>query len=123
MARTKNYEAHISNLQAEIESTTKKLATLNEQMTSLLKEKEENEVTALYQYIRANNISMKDIVKTFKSDKDTNANTSTQNKTPRAKSQTAQSRSRKTNTKTLSNETKKRNSRSKKENNSSAKSL
>lgn len=117
MARTKNYEAHISNLQAEIESTTKKLATLNEQMNTLLKEKEENEVTALYQYIRANNISMKDIVKTFKSDKDADVNTSTQNKTPRAKSQTTQSRSRKTNTKTLSNETKKKNSRSKKNSN------
>ncbi len=117
MARTKDYDTHISNLQVEIDSTTKKLQTLNEQMATLLKEKEESDVTALYKYIRANNISMKDIVKTFNSDKDADANTSTQDKAPRAKSQTAQSRSRKTNTKTLSNETNKKNSRGKKNSN------
>ena len=98
MARNKNYDAHITNLKNEIEKTTKKLQTLNEQLTTILKEKEENEATTLYQYIRANNISMKDIVKTFHSDKDGNELKKTQNKNT-----TTQSRTKKSNTKKLSN--------------------
>lgn len=127
MARTKNYDTHISNLQMEIDNTTKKLQSLNEQMSVLLKEKEENDVSALYKYIRANNISMKDIVKTFHSDEDIKENNKSSEKktSSRSKNTTAQSRTRKNTNKTknTTNNSTKKNTRSKKENNSSTKSL
>lgn len=109
MARTKDYDTHISNLQVEIDNTTKKLQTLNEQMATLLKEKEESDVTALYKYIRANNISMKDIVKTFRSDENTNENKKTnKNKPARSKSTTTQNRTKRNVDKTFSNKTEKK---------------
>ena len=70
MARTKNYDAHITNLQAEITATESKLLSLRAQLETLQKEKEEYDVNALYKYIRANNISIHDIAKTLESDKD-----------------------------------------------------
>ena len=105
MARTKDYDTHISNLQVEIDNATKKLQTLNEQMATLLKEKEESDVTALYKYIRANNISMKDIVKTFRSDEDTtNENKGkNKNKSARSKSTTTQNRTKKNSVKEFKN--------------------
>ena len=70
MARTKNYDVHIANLQTEINATETKLLSLREQLETVQKEKEEYDVNALYKYIRANNISIHDIAKTLESDKD-----------------------------------------------------
>ena len=126
MARTKNYDAHISNLQTEIENTTKKLKTLKDQMTSLLKEKEENDVSTLYKYIRANNISMKDIVKTFNSDEDINETTKNSEKrtSARSKNTTAQSRTRKNKSdKNTVNNSSKKNSRNNNTTSTATKSL
>lgn len=126
MARTKNYDAHISNLQTEIENTTKKLQTLKDQMASLLKEKEENDVSTLYKYIRANNISMKDIVKTFNSDEDINETPKNSEKrtSARSKNTTAQSRTRKNKSdKNTVNNSSKKNSRNNNTTSTATKSL
>ena len=118
MARVKDFDTHISNLQVEIDKTTQKLQKLNEKMSILMHEKEENEISSLYQYIRMNNISMKDIAKTFKSDKDDTQNKTTSTRKPRAKSDTTQSRTKKSINKSFSNDNenknRSRNSRSKK---------
>ena len=55
MSRTKNYSAHIENITKEIEVAEKKLIGLQNQLDTLIKEKETNEANAIYKYVKENN--------------------------------------------------------------------
>jgi (p)ppGpp synthase/HD superfamily hydrolase len=78
MARSKNYDTHIANIKKEISDTEKKLVTLHEELETMVKEKEQQDVDVLYKYVRENNISFSDVIKTLNSDinKDDSSKTS-----------------------------------------------
>ena len=65
MGRTKNYDAHIANLNKEIAGAEKKLIGLQKQLDVIIHEKETSEANAIYRYVKANHISVKDFAKSF----------------------------------------------------------
>ena len=65
MARVKNYDAHISNIKKEITETEKKILVLHEELEKTMKEKEQQDIDTLYKYVKENNISFSDVIKTL----------------------------------------------------------
>lgn len=65
MARNKNYDVYISNIKKEIEETEKKTFNLYAELEKAVKEKEQQDIDILHKYVKENNISFSDIIKTL----------------------------------------------------------
>ena len=82
----------IATINQEIANTEKKLIGLQKDLDTLIREKETAEATAIYRYVKANHISVKDFAKSFSGILDA-SNTSNTKKQSRGKQSKQQSTS------------------------------